>query len=295
MADKSHSYRSRTLRILEKDLYPVLGHLPVNEIDPPLVLAALRKVEQRTIDIAHRAKQTAGQIFRYAVAAGKVRRDPTIDLAGALSPRSKRHHAAVTEPSDVARLMRSISSLPDSSLSKAALRLSALLFQRPGEIRHMEWNEINFLAREWRIPANKMKMRRDHVVPLSTAAFLILEQLRKTRRGNRFVFQSTLNKDKPMSDNTMRKALRVLGYSNEMMTPHGFRAMARTLLDEELEYRVDLIEHQLAHAVKDPTGRAYNRTKFLKQRARMMEDWASYLASLESELDGNQVDLGRSA
>ena len=161
-----------------------------------------------------------------------------------------------------------------------ALKLSALLFQRPGEIRHMEWSEINWADSRWEIPAFKMKMRRDHLVPLSDQALVELEHLRRLTGNGSYVFPSARGRSRPLSDNGIRTALRTMGFSNEQMSPHGFRATARTILDEVLGYRVDWIEHQLAHAVKDPTGRAYNRTSFLKDRAAMMQGWADYLDDL---------------
>lgn len=282
MEHKSESYRVRTLRILEQDLYPSLAHLPISEIRAPELLKVLRKIEERTVDIAHRAKQTAGLIFRYAVACGKVDRDPTTDLSGALRTRRTKHHAAITTPAEVSELLKSIDSLNDYSMAKNALKISALIFQRPGEIRHMEWEEIDWHRGRWEIPSEKMKMRREHIVPLSHQSQKILTSIKASSRTNRFVFPSLHKRDQPISDNTIRRAIRSLGYSNEMMTPHGFRAMARTLLDEELSYRVDVIEHQLAHAVKDPTGRAYNRTKFIDERIKMMQDWADYLDELRS-------------
>lgn len=294
MEDKSHSYRDRTLRILEQDLYPSLSNRPISEIKAPELLRVLRKIEERTVDIAHRAKQTSGLIFRYAVATGITDRDPTTDLSGALRARQTKHHSALTTPHEVGELLRSIDDLDNNSSAKTALQLSALLFQRPGEIRHMEWIEIDWQRDRWELPPGKMKMGREHIVPLSQQAIALLKS-RKEYTGNRhFVFPSPHKRNQPISENTVRKALRSMGYTNEKMTPHGFRAMARTLLDEELNYRVDIIEHQLAHAVKDPTGRAYNRTKFIDQRTKMMQAWADYLDRLKggkAEPEGKIISL----
>jgi integrase len=285
MPDKSKSYRERTGRILEKDLYPYLGNCPIASITAPELLATLRRIEDRGAnDIAHRAKQTAGQIFRYAVATGRAERDPSGDLKGALKPRrKKKHHAAVTDPAEVGRLLVAMEGFRGTLVVKMALLLSPLLFQRPGEIRGMEWVEINWEAKRWEIPAEKMKMKQPHIVPLSNQALNLLRELERLTGRGRYVFPSARGASRCLSENGVRVALRTLGYDNDTMTPHGFRAMARTLLDEVLGYRVDWIEHQLAHAVRDPNGRAYNRTAHLEGRTEMMQAWADYLDRLQSE------------
>jgi len=284
--DKSESYRVRTLRILQQDLYPYLGSHPINEITTQELLAVLRRIEDRTVDIAHRAKQTVGQVYKYAIAVGMAERDISADLTGALKVRNKKHHAAITEPIELARLLVAIYAYRGTPTVSSALKLSALLFQRPGEIRHMEWSEINWIDARWEIPACKMKMSRDHIVPLSRQASDELRNLQRLTGNGAYVFPSSRGRSRPLSDNGIRTALRTMGFSNEQMSPHGFRATARTILDEVLEYRVDWIEHQLAHAVKDPTGRAYNRTSFLQDRTRMMQGWADYL-------DGLRLKLGK--
>ena len=293
MPDKSESYRVRTRRILEKDLFPVLGQRPVGAIKPPEMLAALRRIEARGAnDIAHRAKQTAGQVFRYAVATGRAERDPSADLKGALVPRNKKHHAAITDPAAVGRLMVAIDGFAGTPIVKTALQLSASLFQRPGEIRAMEWAEINWEQARWEIPAEKMKMRTPHVVPLCRQALELLEELHLLTGRGRYVFPSARGASRCISENTVRIALRTMGYDKETMTAHGFRAMARTILDEVLGCRVDWIEHQLAHAVKDANGRAYNRTAHLEGRAQMMQQWADYLDQLRvQEEAGNVVNI----
>lgn len=285
MPEKSKSYRERTGRILEKDLYPYLGNCPIASITAPELLATLRRIEDRGAnDIAHRAKQTAGQIFRYAVATGRAERDPSGDLKGALKPRrKKKHHAAVTDPAEVGRLLVAMEAFRGTLVVKMALLLSPLLFQRPGEIRGMEWVEINWEAKRWEIPAEKMKMKQPHIVPLSNQALNLLRELERLTGRGRYVFPSARGASRCLSENGVRVALRTLGYDNDTMTPHGFRAMARTLLDEVLGYRVDWIEHQLAHAVRDPNGRAYNRTAHLEGRTEMMQAWADYLDRLQSE------------
>ena len=282
MADKSESYKVRSLRILEKDLYPFIGRQPIKNISVPELLAVLRRIEARgAVDIAHRAKQTAGLIFKYAIASGRADSDPSRDLTGALKSHVKKHHAAITEPVEVGILMTAIDSYQGTPVVKSALRLSALLFQRPGEIRHMEWVEINWNEKQWEIPATKMKMKQPHLVPLSDQSIVVLKYMESLRGISNFVFPSARGASRPLSENGVRTALRTMGYSNDQMTAHGFRAMARTILDERLNYRTDFIEHQLAHAVKDPNGRAYNRTKYLSQRKEMMQRWANYLDELK--------------
>jgi len=296
MPDKSESYRVRTRRILEKDLFPVIGQRPVGAIKPPEMLAALRRIEARGAnDIAHRAKQTAGQIFRYAVVTGRAERDPSADLKGALAPRQKQHHAAITDPDEVGRLMVAIDGFTGTPVVKTAVQLSALLFQRPGEIRAMEWSEINWDQARWEIPAAKMKMRAPHIVPLSRQALELLEELHLLTGRGRYVFPSARGASRCLSENTVRIALRAMGYDKDTMTAHGFRAMARTILDEVLGCRVDWIEHQLAHAVRDANGRAYNRTAHLEGRARMMQQWADYLDQLKAQANAGNVILMRKA
>jgi integrase len=294
MPEKSESYRVRTLRILEKDLYPVIGNRPIAAISAPELLAALRRIESRgAFDIAHRAKQTAGQVFRYAVATGRAERDPSWDLKGALKPkRQKKHHAAITAPAELGRLLLAMDGFEGGPVVKTALLLSPLLFQRPGEIRAMEWAEINWEESRWEIPAEKMKMRQPHIVPLCKQALGLLEELHPLTGRGKYVFPSARGASRCLSENGVRTALRTLGYDNDTMTPHGFRATARTLLDEVLGYRVDWIEHQLAHAVKDANGRAYNRATHLDGRAKMMQAWANFLDELKSRaIQGNVVTV----
>jgi len=282
MPGKSEGHKKRTWRALEKDLFPWLGSRPISNVTPPELLAALRRIEARgAIETARRAKQTAGKVFRFAIATGRATRDPTRDLEGALGNPIKTHRAAITDPKDVARLMVAIDSYKGTPQVCAALRLSALLFQRPGEIRAMQWCEIDWERKLWLIPAEKMKMRQDHIVPLSSQALEVLEGIEPLTGKGKYVFPSARGASRCLSDNAVRTALRTLGFDNETMTPHGFRAMARTLLDEVLDYRVDWIEHQLAHAVRDANGRAYNRTAHILGRKIMMQGWADYLEGLQ--------------
>ncbi len=271
--------QERITTLLEHDVFPFIGSLPIHTIGPRDVLdKAVRKIEARgSIDTAHRAKQICGQIFRYAVAVGLAERDVTSDLRGALAEIPKAHFAAITEPKQAGNLMRSIFDYTGHPCTVAALKLSPLVFVRPGELRTAEWVEIDLDAAEWRIPGRKMKMKVDHIVPLSTQAVELLRSVYPISGHGRYVFPTMRTGDRPMSDNTINAALRGLGYSKDVHTAHGFRAMARTIMDEVLGERVDFIEHQLAHTVKDPNGRAFNRTAHLPARKEMMQRWADYL------------------
>jgi integrase len=266
---------------LEHNVFPFIGKKPIGAIGPRDVLAAVRLIEARgAIDSAHRVKQICGQIFRFAVAEGVAERDVTADLRGALATVPKGHFAAIIEPRQVGELMRSIHGYAGHQYTIAALKLSPLLFVRPGELRSAEWAEIDLEAAEWRIPGFKMKMGQDHIVPLASQAVVLLRAVHALSGHGRYVFPSIRTVERCMSENTINAALRGLGYSKEVMTAHGFRATARTILDEVLGERPDLIEHQLAHAVKDPNGRAYNRTAHLPARRAMMQRWADYLDAI---------------
>jgi integrase len=284
-----HIYRVDS--ILNKELFPHVGNRPVGEITAPDLLACLRRVESRgAIETAHRVKQVAGQVFRYAVASGKAERDPSADLKDALATPIKSHFAAITDPKEVGTLLIALDDYQGTPEVAAALILAPLLFCRPKELRSMEWAEINFDKQEWHLPANKMKTKADHIVPLCRQAIETLQNLLQLTGHRQYVFPSARSPKRPMSDNAVLSALRRLGIPKEQMTGHGFRAMARTLLDEELGYRIEWIECQLAHAVKDANGRAYNRTTYLKQRKEMMQKWADYLDSLKAEaLNGNVI------
>ena len=279
--------QSRITTLLEKDIFPFIGSMPISKIKPRDVLdKAVRKVEARgSIDTAHRAKQMCGQVFRYAVAIGLAERDVTVDLRGALAAIPQSHFSAITEPIQTGELMRAIFDYTGHSCTVAALKLTPLVFVRPGELRTAEWAEIDLGNAEWRIPARKMKMKVDHLVPLARQAVELLLSIKPLTGHGRYIFPSLRTGERPMSENTINAALRGMGYSKEMHTAHGFRAMARTIMDEVLGERVDLIEHQLAHAVKDPNGRAYNRTAHLPARREMMQRWADYLDKLRVGAD----------
>ena len=284
----SSRYAARWIERMEKDLFPWIGSLPLRDITAPLLLQTLRRIEGRGAnETAHTLRQTAGQVFRYGIATGHCERNPAPDLHGALRPIVVKHMAAVLDPAGVGTLMRAIDSYEGQPLTRAALELSALLFQRPGNIRQMEWAEVDLKDGLWTIPAAKMKRSvhgklngRPHVVPLATRAVTILRDLHPLSGHGRFVFPSLLTGERSMSENTLRTALRRMGYTNDEMTPHGFRAMARTTLVEQLDVNPDVIEAQLAHGKSGPLGAAYDRAEFMKQRRVMMSAWADYLEHL---------------
>ena len=277
------AHAKTTLDRLARDVFSLIGARPIGEIKAPELLAVLRRVESRgALETAHRVKTICGQVFRYAVATGRADRDPAADLKGALPPYKKSHLAAITEPAKVAELLRAIDGFQGSFIVKCALRLAPLVFVRPGELRQAEWMEIDLDRAEWNIPASRMKMKEPHLVPLSGQAVEILRELQALTGGGRYVFPCHRSTARPMSNNAINAALRRMGFEKDEMTGHGFRAMARTILDEVLQFRPDFIEHQLAHAVRDPNGRAYNRTAHLAERRKMMQGWADYLDGLKA-------------
>ena len=278
------SNREKVARFLERDVFPWIGGRPVSELKASDFLPQLRRIESRgALETAHKVRQYCGMVMRYAVATGRAERDPCADLRGALPPkRIKRHMAALTDPKAVGDLLRAIDGFAGFFVTRCALKLSPLVFVRPGELRHAEWLEVDLDRAEWNIPASKMKMQEPHLVPLSRQAVEILRELQPLTGRGRYVFPGARTNGRPMSENAVLAAMRRMGYTKDEMTGHGFRALARTILDEVLGVRVELIEHQLAHAVKDPLGRAYNRTKHLPERRKMMQQWADYLDGLKS-------------
>ena len=271
----------RERRLIEKDMASIRD-LPIAEVTAPLLLDALRKLEKRgVIETAHRARAHAGQVFRYAIATGRAERNPAADLTGALEQPKTTHLAALTEPTKIGKLLRAIDAYQGSPVTTAALKLAPLFFVRPGELRSARWADIDLEGAEWRYTASKTKT--PHIVPLATQAIAILRELHPLTQRSEYVFPSVRGASRPMSENTINVALRTMGYDGSVMTGHGFRAMARTVLDEVLGFRPDFIEHQLAHAVRDPLGRAYNRTAHLAERKKMMQAWADYLYQLASE------------
>lgn len=247
------------------------------------MLVALRKLEARgTIETAHRARVLASQVFRYAIAAGKAQRDPAADRRGALIQPDAGHFASLTNPADVDPMLRAIHGYEGTPVVAAALKLAPLVFVRPGELRRARWADIDLEGAEWRFVARKTKQ--PHIVPLASQAVEVLRTLEPLTGRGEHVFPGLRGRCRPMSEAAINAALRRMGFTGDTMTGHGFRAMARTILDEVLGFRPDFIEHQLAHAVRDPNGRAYNRTSHLVERRKMMQAWANYLDALRQDL-----------
>ena len=289
----SSHYAIREKRNLEKDLFPFLGSRNIGEIEAIELLATVRRVEERgALDVAHRVLTTAGQVWRYAVATGRAARDVSADIRGALKPHHGKHFAAITEPVKLGELIRVIRGYQGGPIVRTALALAPMLFQRPGELRGMAWAEVDLDGALWTIPAARMKRSVDgkrngdpHLVPLPTQAVELLRKLHPLTGHGVLVFHGERSHDRPISDNTLRAALLTLGYGPDVQSVHGFRATARTLLAEELNADPLVIEAQLAHAVKDANGRAYNRTQYLKHRATMNQQWADYLDKLATGAD----------
>ena len=284
----SSHYAIREKRNLDKDLFPFLGERNIEEIEAIELLATVRRVEERgALDVAHRVLTTAGQVWRYAVATGRAQRDVSADIRGALKPHHGKHFAAITNPFKLGELIRVIRGYQGGPIVRAALQLAPMLFQRPGELRAAAWAEFDLDAGLWTIPAARMKRSVEgkrngdpHQVPLPTQAVEILRKLHPLTGHGALCFHGERSHDRPISDNTLRAALLTLGYGPDVQSVHGFRATARTLLAEELNIDPLVIEAQLAHAVKDANGRAYNRTQYVKHRATMMQQWADYLDKL---------------
>ncbi len=276
----AESHASKIIQRLEKNVFPWIGGKPIAEITAPQLLAVLRRIETRgALDTAHRAHQNCGQVFRYAVATGRAERDPSADLRGAIPPAKHGNFAAITDPAKAGELLRAIDAFRGTFVVKCALLLAPLLFVRPGELRKAEWANFDLEGAEWRYFVTKTKT--EHSVPLASQAVTILRELHPLTGHGRYVFTGR-DPQKPMSDAAINAALRRMGYDTKTeITGHGFRAMARTILHEELHVKPEVIEHQLAHRVPDTLGTAYNRTKFLKERRTMMQVWADYLDKLK--------------
>lgn len=274
-------YKRNEARI-KQYLLPLLGKLPVTEVKPPLVLEALRRIEKTGhVETAHRVRALCGQIFRYAISTSRTQHDPVAVLRGALQPVKEKHHPALLETKQVGELLRAIDGYGGYVLTRGALQLAPLLFVRPGELRKAMWKEFDLERAEWNYTPSKNG--EPVLIPLSKQAVAVLEEMNAiSGHDSKYVFPSVRSKKRPMSDNTLNAALHRMGYKGEM-TAHGFRAVARTFLAEKLGYPDHYIEQQLAHKVKDPLGRAYNRTKFIEQRRVMMQAWADYLDVLRNE------------
>lgn len=299
----SEAHARRWLERLQKDIFPFLGDRLLSDISAPLLLETLRRVEARGVrETVHSLQQGCGQVFRYGIATGRCDRNPAADLRGALRPVLVKNMAAITEPDAVGDLLRAMEGYQGNPLTRGALLLSALLFQRPGNIRAMQWSALDLEGPSpiWTIPAAEMKRSRyeklngrPHLVPLPAAAVKILNDLRPLSGGGKYVFPSTLGGLRPMSDNTVNTALRRLGYDKDTATAHGFRAMARTMLVERLNVHPGVIEAQLAHGKTGPLGTAYDRAEFMVQRRQMMATWADYLEQLRSGVRKSARTTGR--
>ncbi|MFG6466842.1 tyrosine-type recombinase/integrase [Roseateles sp. BYS87W] len=293
-AKVSAGHAERTRIRLEQDAFPWIGKRPIAEVEAPELLQCLRRIEARgAIETAHRVKDACGQVFRYGIATGDCTRNPAADLRDALRPVQSRHHAAITDPKQVGKLMRDISEYRGQPVTRAALLLSALLLLRPGELRHIEWAWLDIEGATLTVPGATMKRTKadkadgpPHVVPLASQAVKLFKELHPLTGHSRYAFPALTSSQRCMSENTVRSGLRRMGYGNDDMTAHGFRATARTMIAERLHIAPEVIEAQLAHAVADSLGRAYNRTQYLDQRRTMMQAWADYLDRLR---DGAEV------
>jgi len=279
-ANWSESHSSRTIIRLEQNVFPWLGNKNINDITAPELLTALRRVENRgALETAHRVNQICGQVFRYGIATGRAERDPAADLKGALPPTKVKHHPSIADPIKVGALMRAIHDFTGTIITATALKLSPLVFVRPGELRQAEWSEIDLENAEWRIPPEKMKMRVVHIVPLSKQAIEALKDIQPLTGRDKYVFPSNRTITRPMSNNTVNAALRRMGYTKDEMTAHGFRSIASTILNEQ-GWHADAIERQLAHGESNGVRAAYNYAQHLPERKKMMQAWADYLDGL---------------
>lgn len=283
------SHADKIITRFEKDVFPWLGGRPIAEITPPEVLVIVQRIEARgALDTAHRALQNCSQVFRYAVATCRVTSDPCRDLKGALPPVTGGHFAAIIAPDKAAVMLRQLDEYRGEFTTRCALRLAPLVFVRPGELRQAQWKDIDLEAAEWRYFVSKTKT--DHVVALSRQAVAILLEIHPLTGNGRYVFAGQRTAERPMSEGTVLAALRRMGITKEEMSGHGFRAMARTMLQERLKFPFEYIEHQLAHKVPDALGTAYNRTKFLDDRKVMMQAWADYLDKLKAGAEVVQLN-----
>ena len=279
---------------LETLAFPWLGALPIATITAPDLLAVLKRIEARGAhETAHRTKARCGQVFRYAIATGRATRDPAADLRGALAPVVSRNFSSITDADGVGGLLRTIDGYSGQHATRCALKLSPLVFVRPGELRRAQWAEINFDKAQWRIPAARMKMREEHIVPLSEQALAVLGELHPLTGQGRYLFPSLRTSQEPMSENTINAALRRMGYDKDTMTGHGFRALASTRLNE-MGWAPDVIERQLAHAERNKVRAAYNRASYMAERGKMMQAWANYLDALRADT-GKVVPIKRKA
>ena len=266
---------------LTRNVFPYVGNAPIEDLTVPELLKLLRRIEERGAhETAHRVLGNIGEVYRFAIASGKAERNIALDIKGALQPVKTQHRAAVTEPKRVGELLKMMDAYSGTLTVQCALKLAPLVFVRPGELRHARWEEIDLEAAEWRYTATKTQT--EHIVPLSLQAIDILDIIHSMSGHWEYVFSNARSRSRPMSNNAVLSALRRMEIDKDEMSGHGFRAMARTILDEVLGFRPDIIEHQLGHQVKDPLGRAYNRTSHLPERREMMQAWADYLDALRN-------------
>ncbi|MEB4592005.1 integrase arm-type DNA-binding domain-containing protein [Candidatus Thiothrix sp. Deng01] len=283
----SDSTYSKITGILRRAVFPWLGARNIATIEPPDVLEVLRRQEAGgKLETAHKARQYIGQICRYAVATGRSTRDPTPDLKGAIPPVINKSYAALTNPQEVGKLMQDIGRYPGRFETRLLLQASAYMFTRPGEVRQMQWAEINPDRSQWLIPAERMKLRQEHIVPLSRQMLALLDEIKPLTGYRQYVFPGRNDPRQPASNSVVRQALIRMGYQPDVMQAHGFRSTASTLLHEELHYPSDVIEKQLAHAVGSKVRRVYDRSQHLPERTRMMQEWADYLDRLMGALAG---------
>ncbi len=287
MLGKADTTKEKLMRRLEVDVFPWIGARPIASIVPADLVRIIERIESRgAVDLAKRVHNAVGRIFKYAVTKGLASSNPaqSIDLSLILTQNGVQHHSSVTEPKAVGELLRAIDGFTGSFSTRCALRLASLVFVRPGNLRHAEWTEIDFDKAEWRIPAGKMKIPEQHIVPLSAQAIAILREIQPLTGHGRYVFASERGGGKPMSENTINAALRRLGYTKHEMTGHGFRSMASTLL-HELGLPHAVIERQLAHGERNKVSAAYNFAEHLPERRKMMQQWADYLDRLKTGAD----------
>lgn len=286
----SEVHAARMHRQFERDLFPWIGDQGIASISRVELLACLRKIEARgAIETADRALMLCGQVWRYAMATGRTDKDVTIGIKDALKPYRGKHFAAITDPTELGILLRAIQAYRGGPIVRAALQLAPMLFQRPGELRGAAWSEMDLDGALWTIPPMRMKRNKEgkehgeaHLVPLPRQAVEILRDLHRYTGSHALVFPGERARGRPISENSVRTALISMGYTPERQTWHGFRATARTMLAERLEFDPLVIEAQLAHGVRDANGRAYNRTTYLAQRTAMMQAWADYLDKLKA-------------
>ena len=280
----AESYAFKTIRYLERDVFPWLGTRPIAEIEIPEILSILNRIQERSLGTAHIVLTRIGQIMQYACRTDRLSRDLTQDLKKALPANTGGHFAAFTDPGKFGELLRTIGFYTGGLVVRTALKLAPMLIVRPCELRSMEWEHVNLDKAEWRFLVTKTKSL--HLVPLATQAVELLRVLQGLTGHGRFVFPNMRLQDgsRSMSESAIIIALRTMGYSKNEVTQHGFRASFRTIGAEVLKFRYDLMEHQLAHAVRDPLGRAYNRTEFIDERREMMQRWADYLDGLKSSV-----------